>query len=38
MRRRPVSKFKSAKQFRRHVGRGKAVNFKAGPMRGGIRL
>lgn len=38
MRRRPVNKRKSSKQFRRNVGRTKAANVKAGPMRGGIRL
>lgn len=37
MHRRPVNKFKSAKSFRRNVGRTKAANF-AGVMRGGIRL
>ena len=36
--RRPVNKARSARQFRRNVGRTKAVNVKAGPMRGGIRL
>lgn len=38
MRRFPVNKSKSAKQFRRNVGRTKAPNVKVGPMRGGIRL
>jgi len=33
-----VSKGKSASQFRKNVGHTKAVNIKAGPMRGGIRL
>jgi len=32
-----VSKHKSAKAFRHHVGHTKAINL-AGPMRGGIRL
>lgn len=32
-----VSKFKSARKFRRSVGRTKAINMKS-PMRGGIRL
>lgn len=38
MHRRPVSKARSAKQFRRNVGRTKAANIKPIPMRGGIRL
>lgn len=38
MHRRPVNKFKSAKQFKRNVSRTKAPNMKAAPMRGGIRL
>lgn len=36
--RKPVSKGKSARQFRGNTERTKAVNVKAGPMRGGIRL
>lgn len=36
MRRYPVNKSKSAKQFRRNVGRTKAANVN--PMRGGYRL
>lgn len=38
MRRMPVNKQKSARQFKRNVGKTKFVNVKAGPMRGGIRL
>lgn len=33
-----VNKGKSAKRFRRQVGKTKSINMKAGPMRGGIRL
>lgn len=33
-----VNKGRSAKKFRKQIGRGKAINFKAAPMRGGIRL
>jgi len=36
--RKSVNKRKSAKSFRRNVGKTKAANVKAGPMRGGIRL
>ena len=36
--RKPVNKPKSAKEFRRNVGKTKAANVKSGPMRGGIRL
>lgn len=36
--RRPVNKFRSAKKFRRSVGRTRAANVRAAPMRGGIRL
>jgi len=38
MRRYSVNKGSSARQFRSKVGRTKAPNVKAGPMRGGIRL
>lgn len=38
MRRRPVNKGKSAKQFRRNVSRTKAVNIRPTAMRGGFRL
>ena len=38
MRRHPVNKSASAKQFRRNQTRTKAANFFVGPMRGGIRL
>lgn len=38
MHRKPVNKHHSAKQFKRHVGHTKAVNMRAAPMRGGIRL
>lgn len=37
MHRKHVNKHKSAKNFRKNVGKTKAVNF-AGVMRGGIRL
>lgn len=33
-----VSKGRSAKQFRKNVGRTKAANVNGAPMRGGIRL
>lgn len=33
-----VSKGRSAGQFKRNVGRTKAANVKATPMRGGFRL
>lgn len=36
-RRKPVSKFKSARKFRKQSRRTKRANV-AGPMRGGIRL
>ena len=38
MHRHSVSKRKSAHAFKRHVGKTKALNLVAGPMRGGIRL
>lgn len=38
VRRQAVSKFKSARRFRKQVGRTKAMNFRPGAMRGGIRL
>lgn len=38
MRRVPVNKSRSARQFRSNVGRTKAANVQAGPMRGGWRL
>ncbi|WNK12793.1 MAG: hypothetical protein [Microvirus sp.] len=38
MRRSPVNKARSARKFRRNVGRTKAVNIRPIPMRGGIRL
>jgi len=37
LKRKPVSKFKSAKKFRRNSSRTKSMNLKMGPMRGGIR-
>jgi len=37
MRRHSVNKYKSARKFRRHLGRTKAINL-SGPARGGIRL
>lgn len=36
--RRGVNKSKSAKSFRKNVGKTKAPNVKPAPMRGGIRL
>lgn len=33
-----VNKHKSAKSFRKHVGKTKYANVRVGPMRGGIRL
>lgn len=33
-----VNKRRSAKKFRRNVGRTKALNMRGAPMRGGIRL
>lgn len=36
--RHPVNKHKSAKKFRKQVHHTKALNMKAAPMRGGIRL
>ena len=36
--RNPVSKHKSAKVFRHHVGHTKSLNMAPIPMRGGIRL
>ncbi|WNK13016.1 MAG: hypothetical protein [Microvirus sp.] len=33
-----VNKHRSAKQFKRHVGKTKSINLKGAPMRGGIRL
>lgn len=38
MKRFPVNKSKSARSFRKSVGRTKRINVTAGPMRGGIRL
>lgn len=37
MKRHPVSKHRSVKQFRKSAGKTKALNM-VGPMRGGIRL
>lgn len=36
--RHPVNKHKSAKQFKRNVGKTKSINLRGAPMRGGIRL
>lgn len=36
--RRPVRKAKSARTFRKHVGKTKVANLRTAPMRGGIRL
>lgn len=38
MKRHPVNKHKSAKQFRNNISRTKAANVQMGPMRGGWRL
>lgn len=38
MKRKPVSKYRSAKKFRRDVGKTKGINMRGAPMRGGIRL
>lgn len=38
MKRMPVNKNRSARQFKRNVSKTKFANVKAGPMRGGIRL
>lgn len=38
MRRQPVNKAKSAREFQRNTRRTKAANVQAGPMRGGWRL
>lgn len=36
--RHPVNKHKSANKFRKQIGKTKAINMRAAPMRGGIRL
>lgn len=36
--RKSVNKHKSARVFRKHVTHTKAINMRAAPMRGGIRL
>jgi len=38
LRRQGVQKGRSAGKFRRNVSRTRALNFRLGPMRGGIRL
>jgi len=38
LKRRPVSKHKSASKFRKHTKHTKAPNMQAAPMRGGWRL
>lgn len=38
MKRFAVNKHKSAKVFKKHIGRTKSPNMRAAPMRGGIRL
>lgn len=38
VKRSPVHKGRSAKEFRRNVSRTKGMNVGPGPMRGGIRL
>lgn len=37
LKRKPVNKNASAKQFRNNVSKTKSINIKPGPMRGGIR-
>lgn len=36
--RRFVNKHKSAKAFKRNIGKTKGINLRGAPMRGGIRL
>lgn len=36
--RKPVNKHASAQKFKRNISHTKAINMKAAPMRGGIRL
>lgn len=38
MKRYNVNKHKSANKFKSNVGKTKAINMRAAPMRGGIRL
>lgn len=38
MRRRSVHKGRSARKFRKNVGRTKAVNMRSNPVRGGYRM
>lgn len=38
MKRMPVSKYSSAKKFRKDSTRTKSINMRGAPMRGGIRL
>lgn len=38
VKRKPVSKYKSAKKFRKNVGHTKTVNLRSSPQRGGWRL
>lgn len=38
MHRNSVNKYKSAKKFKKHMGKTKSINMRAAPMRGGIRL
>ena len=38
LKRRHVSKHKSAAKFRHHVGKTKTVNLRSSPMRGGWRM
>lgn len=38
MHRQPTNKHKSARNFRKNTTKTKAINMRAGPMRGGIRL
>lgn len=38
MRRRRVNKSRSARKFRRNVGRTKSMNMRVTPMRGGFRI
>lgn len=38
MHRQGVNKYRSARKFKKHLGRTKSINMRAAPMRGGIRL
>lgn len=38
MRRKKVNKYRSAKKFKKHVGKTKSANMRKSPMRGGYRI